>query len=257
MLHYLALGVLGPIFAYQGTRVRKNTPKLPEAGGARRGVLGEGKPLSLLILGDSAAAGVGVERQELALSGALSRELAANFLLTWYLFAKSGNTTHDCIETLSQEVCLPQVDVVLISIGVNDVIKFNSRRKWLVQIENLLTLIEQQTSARLIIFTKIPPMGKFPALPQPLRWFMGYKAHWFNQGVANWLEQRSDLGSKGRKEKDVHFSSHYELLEIGEVMDKDSLSTLMASDGFHPGEQIYQRWAEVGAASVTDYFKQE
>lgn len=257
MLHYLALAVLGPVFAYQGIHVRKNTPKLPEADGVRHGALGEGLPLSLLILGDSAAAGVGVKRQELALSGALSRELATDFAVNWRLSAKSGHTTGDCIQALAQQRDLVDYDVVLLSIGVNDVIQENSRRKWLTQIQQLLALIEDQSGAKLIIVTKIPPMGKFPALPQPLRWFMGYKADWFNQGLARWLKQRNSHLTRGLDGEQASKASHYDLLEIAEVMDKNSLTSLMASDGFHPGEKIYQRWAEAGAASVVDYFKRK
>ena len=48
-----------PVLFVQGTKVRKNTPRLLEASGDREGTVGKGRPLSLLILGDSAAAGVG------------------------------------------------------------------------------------------------------------------------------------------------------------------------------------------------------
>ena len=61
--------VLLPVLFVQGTKVRKNTPRLLEASGDREGIVGKGRPLSLLILGDSAAAGVGVETQQDALSG--------------------------------------------------------------------------------------------------------------------------------------------------------------------------------------------
>ena len=41
-----------PVLFIQGTKVRKNTPHLMEASGEREGLIGQGKPLSLLILGD-------------------------------------------------------------------------------------------------------------------------------------------------------------------------------------------------------------
>ena len=47
-----------PVLFIQGTKVRKNTPHLMEASGEREGLIGQGKPLSLLILGDSAAPGM-------------------------------------------------------------------------------------------------------------------------------------------------------------------------------------------------------
>lgn len=45
--------LLLPVLFVQGSKVRKNTPRLAEAKGEREGSIGQGKPLSLLILGDS------------------------------------------------------------------------------------------------------------------------------------------------------------------------------------------------------------
>lgn len=58
-----------PALIIQGKKVKKNTPRLPEPEGVREGITGQGKKLSILILGDSAAAGVGVKTQEDALLG--------------------------------------------------------------------------------------------------------------------------------------------------------------------------------------------
>ncbi|OFW46709.1 MAG: hypothetical protein A2003_04010 [Acinetobacter sp. GWC1_38_13] len=66
---------LMPIIVAQGIVVKQRTPKLLEPIGERQGIVGLGRPLSLLILGDSAAAGVGVEYQHQALSGVLLSQL--------------------------------------------------------------------------------------------------------------------------------------------------------------------------------------
>src|SRR5918998_1273279 len=59
MLHRLALLALAPLLVAQGRRVRRTTPRLPEAPGDREGVTGAGPALRLLVVGDSAAAGAG------------------------------------------------------------------------------------------------------------------------------------------------------------------------------------------------------
>lgn len=69
MPYRVALAVGLPILWWQGRRVKRDTPRLPEAAGARVGVSGAGQPLRVLILGDSAAAGVGVSHQDQALLG--------------------------------------------------------------------------------------------------------------------------------------------------------------------------------------------
>jgi hypothetical protein len=70
-----AMLALAPILLCQGKYVRRVTPKLPEADGPRFGEAGVGKPLRLLVLGDSAAAGVGVNTQQEALAGHLVKGL--------------------------------------------------------------------------------------------------------------------------------------------------------------------------------------
>lgn len=44
-----------PVIVAQGIVVKQRTPKLIEPIGERQGIVGLGRPLSLLILGDSAA----------------------------------------------------------------------------------------------------------------------------------------------------------------------------------------------------------
>ncbi|MDH3952646.1 MAG: SGNH/GDSL hydrolase family protein, partial [Gammaproteobacteria bacterium] len=53
----------------QGIWTNLRVPTLPEPPGAREGSAGKGPPLKLLVVGDSAAAGVGVSRQDEALLG--------------------------------------------------------------------------------------------------------------------------------------------------------------------------------------------
>jgi hypothetical protein len=72
-----------PVIVAQGIVVKQRTPKLIEPIGERQGIVGLGRPLSLLILGDSAAAGVGVEYQHQALSGVLLSQLMNEYKLTW------------------------------------------------------------------------------------------------------------------------------------------------------------------------------
>ena len=52
---------LSPLLVAQAVATRARLPRLPEAGGARRGEAGRGPLLRLLIAGDSSAAGVGVQ----------------------------------------------------------------------------------------------------------------------------------------------------------------------------------------------------
>ena len=81
--------LLGPILLFQGKRVRSGILRLPEPEGPRAGKTGDGPPISVLLLGDSATAGVGAATQSDALSGQLVEWLAAANTVRWRLHAKT------------------------------------------------------------------------------------------------------------------------------------------------------------------------
>src|SRR4029453_9152114 len=112
---------LGPVFAFQGRYVRRVTPRLPEAPGPRAGTLGAGSELRLLVLGDSAAAGVGAPSQDEALCGRLTTELAQSFRVSWALVARSGATTAGTTRPLVRSPAA-RFEVAVVSLGGNDVI---------------------------------------------------------------------------------------------------------------------------------------
>ena len=69
MIYYLAMVLLAPVLVAQGIYVKRVTPRLSEPEGVRFGVFGAGPKMKLLIVGDSAAVGVGAATQHQALSG--------------------------------------------------------------------------------------------------------------------------------------------------------------------------------------------
>ncbi|MBR9985415.1 MAG: hypothetical protein KFF68_05850 [Desulfosarcina sp.] len=76
MRRRLFFGLLVPILLAQGLWVRQSVPKLAEAKGPREGVAGSGKPIRILVAGDSSAAGVGAPVQSKALMGCLLSRMA-------------------------------------------------------------------------------------------------------------------------------------------------------------------------------------
>lgn len=229
MRHTLATIGLGPLLLLQGRHVRRVTPRLPEADGEREGEIGQGPPLRLLIAGDSAAAGVGAKQQAEALSGRLATLLAPDFRVRWKLVATTGHTTAQALQQL-RELPRAAYDVVVTSLGVNDVTGLTPTRLWLQQQRQLVNLLREQFQARHILLSALPPMHVFPALPQPLRWYLGSQARRYNLGLRDWASQHADC----------------EFLAAEFPGDLD----LMASDGFHPGPGAYALWAEQLAARI-------
>lgn len=223
MLYPLSTLTLGPILIGQGLYVRRVTPRLPEPEGEREGVTGSGPDLRLLILGDSAAAGVGVADQSEALAGCLASQLGRQYRLQWRLIAETGRTAGDVLRALAQEPDA-RYDVVLVSIGVNDVTGRTPDRQWLKQLHELSGQLARRFSAQHILFTAIPPMHLFPALPQPLRWYLGLRARQLNRLLEDFCHHRDDA----------------RFLSVGFPLEPG----YMAADGFHPGADAYRIWAE-------------
>ncbi|WP_336041164.1 SGNH/GDSL hydrolase family protein [Acinetobacter dispersus] len=232
----LSTFALLPVLLVQGMKVRNNTPRLLEASGDRNGIVGQDQPLSLLILGDSAAAGVGVETQQQALSGAIISELQHEYQLQWKLHAKTGDTTQQVFQAVQQldQQCY---DVVITSIGVNDVTKLTSAKSWLKQQKQLFSYIQSHFQPKLIIVSGVPPMQHFPALPNPLAWLFGKYAEQMNQALQQWLAPQSQF-------RFIQYD-----IEAFQAMDLP-----MASDGFHPSKEIYAIWGQQVATLVRQTF---
>lgn len=215
--------VLGPVLLAQGRWVRSTVPVLPEPPGDRQGEAGSGRRLRLLIVGDSAAAGVGAGHQDEALLGQTVSRLQPHFRVAWNLVARSGATTKDTLDRL-EALEAATYDVAVTSLGVNDAICMTTRRDWRRRQSRLRELLRDKFGVTVLIVSGLPPMHEFPALPQPLRWHLGTRATEFDSDL------RADVAADGRAEFiDLRFEA-----DVG----------LAASDGFHPGPGVYALWAD-------------
>ena len=226
-----AMVVLSPLLLCQGIYVRRVTPKLPEAAGPRSGDDGSGAPLRLLVLGDSAAAGVGARTQEEALAGYMVSRLRRKFRVVWRVEAQTGATTRSTIARLKSMAQEP-FDVVAISLGVNDVTGGRRATAWPAELDELAGLLRLKFGVQRMLWTGVPPMHEFPALPQPLRWYLGARAKWFDGVLRKWAEPQSDC--------------------IVVVAPAAGFGLMMAEDGFHPGPGMYQMWGAEMARRIME-----
>ena len=236
MLLKAATIALIPALVIQGNRVKKNTLRLPEPEGAREGQTGTGNKLSLLILGDSAAAGVGVEHQDDALLGAILHELKDDFEIDWKLQAKTGDTSSKVIHALDQ-IEVQHYDVIVTSVGVNDVTKLIPVEVWIQKQEQLYSKIQQKFSPKLIIAAGVPPMNMFPALPNPLAWLFGQYAKQMNQQLENFVNQQVNM----------------QWIEY-DIEKYRAMNLQMAVDGFHPSKEVYTLWGQEVAGKIRKTF---
>lgn len=229
MVDKILIAALGPVLWSQGKYVRKNTVLLPEPPGKRSGREGQGPLLRLLVVGDSAAAGVGASHQDLALLGHIIAELSTDLQVDFRLMAATGSTTGSTVRHLNK-IPAEIFDVAVTSLGVNDSTKLISVEKFLDDQAQLMQVLKNKFGVKQVVCSGLPPMHHFKALPQPLRWVMGRKAKSLDAALESWLNSQEDC--------------HYLLTDS--TVDPD----LMAPDGFHPGPEIYRLWGEAVAAHI-------
>lgn len=217
-------------------RVRKHALVLPEASGERCGASGAGAPLRVLILGDSSAAGVGVETQKQALSGQLVNVLSQDYLVTWNVLAQTGATTASTLDWMQNHPAAT-FDVAVVALGVNDVTRSVPLRRWLRQSDQLFDVLADKFSVQRIYTSSLPPLGHFPAFPHPLRWLIGLTATRYNTHMTALQAARPDV----------------ERLQMDLPLDPG----LMARDGYHPSAKTYTLWAEQVANRIKNDFPQE
>lgn len=228
LIDWPARAALLPLLAAQALQVRARALRLPEAEGPRAGRAGDGPPLRLLVLGDSSAAGVGAPHQDQALAGQLVARLSPHVAVDWQLHARTGDMTRDALRRLDR-IAGP-FDAVLVALGVNDTTRFLPRPVWLAQQRRLIDRLTGDVGARHVILTGLPPMDRFPLLPQPLRWTLGRHA------------ARLDEGLRG-------LAAAHPACEVL-TFDLPDDPALMAEDGFHPSPATYAIWAGMAADHI-------
>ena len=210
---------------------------------------------------------MGVSTQKEALSGWLTEGLSEYYCVNWKLKAKTGVNSTALLTMLQQGeiTSKPQtaansvllatpasthdfdtplkcdaVDVAVISIGVNDVTGFSSLRRWRSNVTQIIERLKTEYQCRSIVFTALPPMHEFPALPQPLRWILGQKAKCLNAVLLNLVNK--------------YHGVNVLKLTLIPANNGPSANTLnyMAEDGFHPQVAGYQLWAKAVVKLVNE-----
>lgn len=223
---WLTTALLFPVLLYQGKRARKTTPRLPEAHGSPCGHYGQGQPdFRLLVIGESTAASVGVTTHDQGLASQLALQLheRTGQTVSWHTFGVNGI----CLGGLNQKLAiteLPEADIVLLSMGVNDTTGFTPRHRFLRQLLGLRDILAPRYP-RPIYLLSAPPMHLFTALPSPLRHVMGWRARQLNRVYEQLAREAPD---------DFQYRSYSAITDI----------SLLASDGYHPNERGYKAIAE-------------
>lgn len=224
--------LLSPVLLLQGRRTKRSIPNLPDAARPWQGSVAGDNPLSILVLGDSTAAGVGTDNQEDALPGHLARAFAAEWErgVTWRAIAENGATTRDIVQRFLAEASLERYDVIFVSIGANDVLTVRSRRAFRHDYRTILRRLRAVNPQALMLAACLPAFSQFDAIPNPLRWAL--QLHATNLEGAARAFVKSEPGIIMSPPAPEHTPGFF------------------ATDHFHPSAAGYRDWVEFALADA-------
>lgn len=227
---------LGPVLLLQSRRLRETALRLPEAAGPRAGRISANspvQPLRLLFVGDSSAAGVGVDHQEQALAIQTAAFLSVKLGMTveWQLLAKSGINTHQALKLMRLSPPQP-ADILITALGTNDVTSQRTGKQFLSDYQTLVGQVRALCGIHAVVVTGLPPLRILPAAPHPLRWYLGKYAASLDRKLRDWVSAQAGF--------------RYVSLDWAAVPEA------MARDKFHPGLEQYRHWARLVADGIAE-----
>jgi lysophospholipase L1-like esterase len=226
---------LFPVMLSQAFALRRHALTLVPAAGPPAGKIGRGEPLHFLAIGDSIIAGVGARRVERStvvhvarfMSGRLTREI--NWRAAGIIGAGARRVRRDAVPQLPSQA----FDAILLSVGVNDVLKLERSARFRRQLLKLIRELRRHSPDATIGYLGLPPLDEFPKLRRPLRWIVGRRIRRFDAVAREAIERVPNA---------VHIPMR--------VFPRPDM---FADDGLHPSEPSQRRLAKIIAGALTPH----
>ena len=223
-----------PIYVWQGLAVRRSSLRMsPPEKKPLVELKGKGKALSILFIGDSSAAGVGVDDFEECVSGRLPhllKQKTARPVIQRTCgnnSATSGGIRDFVVPHLETET----YDYIVLSIGTNDAKNFHTGKRFCKEFGTLLYALHAKFPGARIIWQGLIDFSGIPILPTPLNKILGIRSRIIRRNGKQICYERNVLAPE---------TSWQPLPEN------------FSRDGFHASSLGYQIWAE----ELADYIVQ-
>lgn len=216
-----------PVYVWQGLGVRRRTERMyPAKGPVLHAIPGDEPAISLLVLGDSSAASVGIGHSENGLAAQLALILsrrtgrAVRWRAAGFNSATSGQVRDHVLPNLSAE---PWTYIVL-SIGTNDTKNFHSVPRFKKEFGGLLYALRAKWPEARVVWSPVVEFTRVPALPPLLGRILEIRAGAINR-----------MGGRLCLERGAVPAERLPILDpqLG-----------FSTDGFHASEAGYRAWAE-------------
>jgi len=222
--------LLVPIAAVQGRWMRSTIKLASPAAGPTSGTVGDPSrpPVRIAVVGESTAAGCGVDTHDHGFPGWLARELAARTRrpVTWEVVGQFGATARRIRYRLLPRLG-ENLNVAVLLAGANDVLTRRTPGQWR---DDLAAIVGDLTGrAEQVAVAGVPPFAAFPSLPTTLGRYLAQRA-----GALDAVSQQVCA-----KQPRATWISSTDILPIG--------PDFFAQDCFHPSAAGYRRWAQAVA----------
>lgn len=236
---YLYIAIAAPFLFYIAFIVGKivyavkfsGMPDVEHGNGEK--TFGEGKKLRYIAAGDSLAIGVGASSVENTFTHKIAETLGKNYGVIYKNIAVRGAKTNNVIEKQLPEIISFNPDVVIMTVGGNDALRFFPKGWVEENYKEIIDRIRNETNATLYI-TNIPNFSGTKMFP---RWFVQlieWRIMNINSGIDTLAEDRVVI-------VDAH----------GKWYEASDIDGMYATDGFHANDYGYEYWAD----SFLEYIK--
>lgn len=215
-----------PVLLKQGRHLRRTTPRLPDAAKPWTGSRHGPDPVSILVLGDSTAAGVGADTQDEALPGWFAHEIAQRWGRgsDWTAIGENGATAKDVrLRFMAEAVTVP-FDLALLTVGANDALGLRSRAGFARDVRSIVDRLRAARPSAWLMVSLLPRFDRFDLLPEPLRATLARHAASLDTGA------RLAVAGLDRV--------------VAMPPPPPYVDGFFASDSFHPSSEGYRLWAE-------------
>lgn len=162
-----------PVYVWQGIGIRRRIERMPPPAGPSSGTVGarhEQAEIRLLVLGDSSAAGVGVEDIGESLAPRLAERLYAlsGRAVAWRSIGSNSAVSSDLRDHIVPNLAREPYTHIVLTTGTNDLKNFHGARHFKKSFGGLIYALRARFPDARIVWSPPVDMLRVPALPRGL-----------------------------------------------------------------------------------------
>ncbi len=218
--------IMLPVYIWQGVRLRQRIERLLPPNVPPTGKLGSKEPgFKLLVIGDSSVASVGMERLEHTFAYNIADKVhqKTGRAVKWRAAGNNSATAADLRDFVLPHIEERDFTHVILAVGINDMKNFHAISTFKQTFGTLLYALRTRYPNAKIIWTPVPDMNGFPALPGQLAKILAARAKLINHEGEQLCHERGVIYSEPVPVE----------TEVG-----------FARDGFHAGPEGYRIWGK-------------